>query len=257
MKAQYAIGISVILLCCRTIHAQAINIDVESIGVISDASTGQKLGTGFITARNSDVVSCAHVVAGRTNLVYDSADETNSVRRLSLKYILPRFDLAVLRVEQTVPTKSMPLGDIRRIRPGDRIIYLGYKQGTHGIQANTAIVSATGAVLNDGAIVDFLEFQGEGLPGYSGGPVFDMSGGVVAVMREAWTKQGVKGGPQELINRAFSVGVLSTLEGEVFSGVVTPSKPGPGNLSLIEASELLKESHQGSTMPIRVAPTDP
>jgi len=31
------------------------------------------------------------------------------------------------------------------------------------------------------------------MPGYSGGPVVDKAGKVVAIIREAWTKKGVKG----------------------------------------------------------------
>jgi len=222
---------------------------MESIGVITDASTGQKIGSAFITDRNNDVVSCAHVVADRTNLVYDSADATNPVRRLKLKYILPRFDLAVLTAEKTVETKPLNLGDIRRIRPGDRIMYVGYVQGTRILNASAATVTATGAALNDGAIVEFLEFQGKGMPGYSGGPVFDLDCNVVAVMREAWTKRGVKGGDTLLINRAFSVGVLKTLEGEVYGRNLTPQEPYSGNLSLIEVSGILQSTNQEKKTP--------
>ena len=62
------------------------------------------------------------------------------------------------------------------------------------------------------AIVDFIEFTGEGRPGYSGGPVLNMEGRVVGLMREAWTKRGVKGGAEYLVNRAFSVELISVLE---------------------------------------------
>ena len=78
-----------------------------------------------------------------------------------------------------------------------------------------------GSVVNAGAVVDFLEFEGKGLPGFSGGPVFNQEGKVVAIMREAWTKRGVKGGPAVLLNRAFSVQILSDLDQEVYS----PSMP--------------------------------
>jgi len=69
--------------------------------------------------------------------------------------------------------------------------------------------------MNEGRVIDFLEFEGQGRPGYSGGAVLNSRGEIVAVMREAWTKQGVKGGPPILINRAFSLELL-TLEGEIY-----------------------------------------
>lgn len=36
-------------------------------------------------------------------------------------------------------------------------------------------------------------------------------------MREAWKKQGVKGGDAVLMNRAFSIEILSILDSEVYS----------------------------------------
>ncbi len=57
-----------------------------------------------------------------------------------------------------------------------------------------AAISAIGEVDYQGNIVDFVEFIGEAIPGFSGGPVLDLDGSVVAMMHEAWTKRGVKGG---------------------------------------------------------------
>jgi len=217
------------------------SFDIDSVGVIIDDNINQNIGTGFVIGQNHDVITCAHVVAGRTNLVYDSIDATNKEVRLSLKYILPRFDLAVLAMSEWVPfpLKPITIGDIRRVRPGDTVMYVGWKQGTKLLSIHTATVTATGSVMNDGTIVEFLEFEGQGRPGYSGGPVFSTKGEVVAIMREAWTKRGVKGGPEVLINRAFSVAVLSTLASEVFTRVVADTNA-TSNLSLLEASGVLK-----------------
>ena len=68
--------------------------------------------------------------------------------------------------------------------------------------------------------------------------MFSTKGEVIAIMREAWTKRGVKGGPEILVNRAFSVGILSTLEEEVFTRVMV-STNAPSNLSLLEASGII------------------
>ena len=238
MKHILALLLSCVATCIA--EGQSISFDIDSVGVIIDDGINQNIGTGFVFGRNRDVITCAHVAAERTNLVYDSIDPTNKEVRLSLKYILPRFDLAVLTMNEgsPFPLKPVELGDIKRIRPGDTVMYVGWKQGTQLLAVNTAVVTATGSVVNDGAIVEFLEFEGEGRPGYSGGPVFSTKGEVIAIMREAWTKRGVKGGPEILVNRAFSVGILSTLEEEVFTRVMV-STNAPSNLSLLEASGII------------------
>lgn len=67
----------------------------------------------------------------------------------------------------------------------------------------------------DSSRIDFFEFNGVGLPGYSGGPVIAMDGKIVGVMREAWARQGVKGGIALLMNRAFSVEPVTIIETRV------------------------------------------
>jgi hypothetical protein len=78
-----------------------------------------------------------------------------------------------------------------------------------GIAGNWAPVEAIGAVESGDAAADFLEFVGQGKPGYSGGPVFDTNSNVVAVMREAWLQQSLRGGTARLMNRAFSLEPVS------------------------------------------------
>jgi hypothetical protein len=64
-----------------------------------------------------------------------------------------------------------------------------------------------------GMITDFLEFEGVGVPGFSGGPVFDINGKVVALMREAWARRGLQpGAPDVLVNRAFSTDTIKKLD---------------------------------------------
>src|SRR5207244_13556349 len=96
--------------------------------------------------------------------------------------------------------------------PGDNIVYLGWKAGTNNLQADAISVSAVGTVLNGNTTVSFLEFFGVGRPGYSGGPVFDQQGNVIALMREAWTKRGINGGDEVLMNRAFSIEPIKARE---------------------------------------------
>ena len=96
-------------------------------------------------------------------------------------------------------------------------MYIGWDKSLSQLQVHEAMISATGSSENDSVIVDFIEFEGQGLPGYSGGPVFNTDGKIIAIMREGWKKQGVKGGKVSLINRAFSIEILSILDKEIHS----------------------------------------
>jgi S1-C subfamily serine protease len=227
MSAVARIPLAILFAVLLTWHAFSdvkFNLTVDQLsnqtGAIQLGENGQYIGSGFVFGPQHDVVTCWHVKNGaegvlhQTNLVF-CLPETNSYR-LKLKYMLPKYDLAVFTSSPGIKTASCKSGDFKKLRPGDIICYVGYdaklstlyewRSIVHGAQ-----IAAVGCALNDGVVVDFLEFVGQGLPGYSGGAVFNADGEVVAVMREAWTKKGVAGGPEMLINRAFSVEILSVL----------------------------------------------
>jgi S1-C subfamily serine protease len=173
-------------------------------------------GSAFVFGPNKQIVTCSHVSAGAwamgfTNLSYVA--QTIGKRDLQLVAAFPRLDLAIYSCSEEIPGKPLDFGDFKRIRPGDTIFYAGFdarESKTNVIMSKMwpAIVTAIGSELNEGAVIDFLEFEGEGIPGYSGGPVFNDKGEILAIMREAWTKQGIKGGAPVLINRAISLDVL-------------------------------------------------
>jgi S1-C subfamily serine protease len=125
--------------------------------------------------------------------------------------------LAVFAIKDSIHFRPLQFGDIHRIRPGDKVIYLGWNEQERAFKVDQAIIAAIGAALNEGITVQFIEFEGFGIPGYSGGPVFDASGKVVAIMREAWLKKGIKGGKEFLINRAFSIESIAMIEDQIYS----------------------------------------
>jgi len=189
----------------------------ESFGAILEPSSRKIIGSGFIAGKQKQVVTCAHVVA--TGGMYLFEPYQGSIREIGFKYVLPRYDLAVFSTTDSVNSHPFDFGDIHRIRPGDRVIYVGWNEAEQAFKADQAVVTATGSALNEGATVQFLEFEGFGIPGYSGGPVFDSNSKVVAIMREAWLKKGIKGGKEMLINRAFSIEAVRTIEEQTYSGV--------------------------------------
>lgn len=226
MRNKY-LTILVITLCLAMFHSVCYGLKFNwtkvSVGTI-ETKEG-KIGTGFIVGNNRQVVTCAHVAFDSDyNYVpdYDASvplDQRKSFP-IKLSYSLPRYDLSVLTANEDITPEPLNLGEFRRIRPGDLIVYVGWDSQTNVLQTRDAYVLATGAAinqeLNDIAVVDFLEFEGVGKPGWSGGPVFNSEGKVVALMREAWTKKGIKGGQDVLMNRAFSTNMLNIFIKELF-----------------------------------------
>ena len=198
-------------------HAEkfTFNIDKKAVGVIKRLSDGKTIGSAFVAGTKGYLITCAHVARGK-GFVYRGVGTPKDINIKSV-FSLPKFDLSVFSFDKSIKIKPLGFGDFRRLRPSDTVIYIGWDTALSKMRIHKAAVFSIGSSNNNGTIVDFLEFYGAGLPGYSGGPVFNREGKVVAIMREAWTKKGIKGGNPLLINRAFSVEMLTVLDKEIFA----------------------------------------
>lgn len=199
----------------------------ESVGTIVKTN-GDIAGTGFVAGNPPAIITCFHVVQAcpEGSSFVDLSGTSHAINQAN-SLLLPYHDLAVLNSTSSLPSK-LEIGDFSRIRPGDDLLYLGFNVTNKALKAHYATVSSVGQTIDQGRVIDFLEFNGEGIPGYSGGPVFDKDGKVVAIMREAWTKQGLKGGDSVLVNRAYSVSPLTLLNRDLFRAAPvgsTNSKP--------------------------------
>lgn len=192
-------------------------VSKDSFGAVLEPSSGKILGSCFVAGKQKHVVTCAHVV--RTDGNYLFASNQGTIREITFQYVLPHYDLAVFSAKENLDFQPIQFGDIHRIRPGDKVVYFGWNEPEKAFKVDQAIVTATGAALNEGVTIQFLEFEGFGIPGYSGGPVFDITGKVVGIMREAWLKKDIEGRKGILINRAFSVEAVSTIEEQTYSGI--------------------------------------
>ncbi len=228
-------GLLILLLCSASAMAaeklSTLTIAAESIGTIV-GTNGQVAGTGFVIGTETNVVTCDHVVAPQTALEFHFVTTAGAHVPLSLDTVLRRYDLAVLKIAPPVRLRPLPYGDIRRLRPGDDIVYVGWNVPAQTFRASKATVTAVGVAFNDGASVDFIEFEGEGIPGYSGGPILNIKGEVIALMREAWNKRGVKGGPEVLVNRGFAI-EPAMLAKEVYYPTAGGGPAAPGGTNTI------------------------
>lgn len=191
---------------------QSINPDGQSYGfVIFDNDIYS--GTGFVINTKRQVITCAHVIDTTKNIFYVTGAITNKgliKQKLKVVKILPEYDLALLESDVDLCTRPFRCETNFDFTPNQHLFYLGYNfkvsnDTIKSIQANNAIVSSLGKTYHGKTSVDFIEFVGVGIPGYSGGPVINDKGNIVGLMCEAWLRQGIKGGQTVIINRAFSI----------------------------------------------------
>lgn len=198
------------LVAVEQLHS--INPDWSSIGYIV-LDENNYVGTGFVLNNKRQVVTCAHVIDTSHVIYYTSGSFTPIVlvkHQLKLVKLLTEYDLALLESKEDLCTRPFINADDFNFAPNQHLFYIGYsEQSSSGsikyVQADHAYVSSVGKTFEKDNVIDFIEFIGVGLPGYSGGPVINDKGEVIAIMREAWLKQGIKGGPVQLINRAISI----------------------------------------------------
>lgn len=186
--------------------AQSFTIDKNSIGLVENDSI--IIGSGFILDSSNQVITSAHVIWNQPK-VYFSTDGKRY--KLEVRRIDVINDIAYLKSDSTICENPFKKASITDIENGKAIVYIGYdwvdtkQMNQNIIKAHQSKITAYGKQSNDGGNANFIEFIGEGKPGYSGGPVLNWKGEILGLMREAWFRKDLKVGHQTLINRAFLI----------------------------------------------------
>jgi S1-C subfamily serine protease len=137
-------------------------------------------GSGFVFTPDGFLLTNSHVVQGVSMLVAVFAD--GQERRARLVGEDPATDIAVLRLDEG-PAQSLPLGDSRRVQPGQIAIAVGSPLG-FDFSVTAGIVSALGRSLRGHAghlVEDVIQTDAALNPGNSGGPLLDSAGEVIGV----------------------------------------------------------------------------
>ena len=136
------------------------------------------LGSGFIIDESGYVVTNNHVI--------DKADEVTVILHddTSLKAEIvgrdEKTDLALLKVEPTVPLTAVKWGDSDSTRVGDWVMAIGKPFGLGGT-VTAGIVSARARDIQSGPYDDYLQTDASINRGNSGGPMFNLDGEVIGV----------------------------------------------------------------------------
>ena len=143
-------------------------------------------GSGFIIKPDGYILTNAHVVGGKGEVTVKLTDK----REFKAKVIGadPRTDVALLKIEATgLPT--VDVGDPNQVKVGQWVAAIGSPFGFEN-SISAGIVSAKGRALPDETYVPFIQTDTAVNPGNSGGPLFDLSGKVIGINSQIYSRSG-------------------------------------------------------------------
>jgi len=146
----------------------------------------QGQGSGFIVGADGVILTNAHVVQGATEVTVKLTDRREF--RAKVLGSDPATDIAVLRID----AKNLPavkLGDPAQTRAGDWVVAIGSPFGFEN-SVSAGIVSAKGRSLPGDAYVPFIQTDVAVNPGNSGGPLFNLSGEVIGINSQIYSRSG-------------------------------------------------------------------
>ncbi|MBK9160587.1 MAG: DegQ family serine endoprotease [Nitrosomonadales bacterium] len=146
----------------------------------------QSLGSGFIISADGYIMTNAHVIDHADKITVRLTDK----REFSAKVIGAdkRTDIALLKIEASGLPK-VSIGDPSRLKVGEWVVAIGSPFGFDS-SVTAGIVSATGRSLPRDNFVPFIQTDVAINPGNSGGPLFNMSGEVVGINSQIYTRSG-------------------------------------------------------------------
>ncbi len=134
--------------------------------------------SGFIIDPSGVIVTNNHVVSGASRILVSLSDRRTLPARVIGTDALT--DIAVLKVDAGGKLPFVRFGDSSSVQVGDWVLACGNPFGLGGT-VTAGIVSAEGRNIDEGPYDRFLQIDAPLNPGSSGGPLFDLDGGVIGM----------------------------------------------------------------------------
>ncbi len=147
----------------------------------------QSLGSGFVIDPSGLIVTNNHVIKGADLITVTLQDDT--VLKARLLGHDDKTDLALLKVEPAHPLPAVAFGDSDKARVGDWVVAIGNPFGLSGT-VTAGIVSSRGRSFDNGPYDEFIQTDAPINRGNSGGPLFDMDGGVIGINTAIYSPSG-------------------------------------------------------------------
>ena len=146
----------------------------------------QSLGSGFIISSDGYILTNAHVVDDADEVVVKLLDR----REFKAKIIGVdrRTDVALVKIDAAGLTK-VTMGDPAKLKVGEWVAAIGSPFGLENTMT-AGIVSAKGRALPQENYVPFIQTDVAINPGNSGGPLFNLSGEVVGINSQIYSRTG-------------------------------------------------------------------
>ncbi len=143
-------------------------------------------GSGFIVDADGLILTNAHVVDDASEVTVKLTDKREYVAKVLGKDT--QTDVAVLKIKASgLPT--VKLGDPDQLKVGQWVVAIGSPFGFENT-VTAGIVSAKGRSLPDETYVPFIQTDVAVNPGNSGGPLFNLSGEVVGINSQIFSRSG-------------------------------------------------------------------
>ena len=138
-------------------------------------------GSGVIISQDGYILTCAHVVAGATNInvQLNGSDDQYTATVVGSDTV---SDVAVLKIDATGLTPAV-IGDSDKLAVGEEVIAVGNPLGTLGGTVTNGIVSALNREITvEGNDMTLIQMSAAVSPGNSGGGLFNTSGELVGIV---------------------------------------------------------------------------
>jgi serine protease Do len=168
-------------------------------------------GSGFVIDPGGYVLTNYHVVAEAEEVMVNFSDG----RKLEAEVVgLDRqTDIALLKVESDTPLAAVKIGDSENLAVGEWVLAIGSPFGFD--QTVTAgIVGAISRRLPRENFVPFIQTDAAINPGNSGGPLINLSGEVVGINSQIYTRTGTYAG----VSFAIPINIAMEVQGQLRDG---------------------------------------
>jgi serine protease Do len=144
------------------------------------------LGSGFIISADGYVITNNHVIKEADEIIVRLSDRREFAAKLVGQD--ERSDLAVLKIE-AAGLPAVKIGDSDKLKVGEWVLAIGSPFGFDA-SVTAGIVSAKGRSLPNENYIPFIQTDAAINPGNSGGPLFNLSGEVVGVNSQIYSRTG-------------------------------------------------------------------
>ena len=155
-------------------------------GPLPEPFDSKSLGSGFIISNDGYVLTAAHVVENAKEIVVKLTDRREFVAKVVGTD--RRSDVALLKID-AVGLPKVNIGDPSKLKVGEWVLAIGSPFGFEN-SATSGIVSAKGRSLPSESYVPFIQTDVAINPGNSGGPLFNLSGEVVGINSQIYSRTG-------------------------------------------------------------------